>query len=308
MLSKAGGRALGAIISKMQNYKDVGFKTYSKMYYSCVVPVTDYCSSIWGFKCYNKIDMTQNKAIRYFMGVHKFAPLLAINGDMGWISTQHRRWVNMLRFWNRLVNMPDYRLTKKIFLYDYDCIGKTWCSDIKSILQQVQMTNYYDSKLPVNLKDVEDALFVKYKTDWCNKVRNVAKLRRYIQCKQYYETENYLLASLTKAERSHLAQFRCGILPIKIETGRYVGLNVNERLCNFCPDNVVEDETHFLLNCSKYNDLRENLLLKCKDKNPEFELMSEVNKLVYAVNYHYVHVSKFLVEAMKRRRMYLYRS
>lgn len=142
--------------------------------------------------------------------------------------------------------MPDYRLTKKIFLYDYDCIGRTWCFDIKSILQQVQMTNYYDSKLPVNLKDVEDALFVKYKTDWCNKVGNVAKLRIYIQCKQYYETKKYLLASLTKAERSHLAQFRCGILPIKIETGRYVGLNVNERLCNFCPDNVVEDETYFL--------------------------------------------------------------
>jgi hypothetical protein len=62
------------------------------------VPVTDYCSAIWGFKYYNKIDMTQNKAIRYFTGVHKFAPLLAINCDMGWISTQHRRWVNILRF------------------------------------------------------------------------------------------------------------------------------------------------------------------------------------------------------------------
>jgi hypothetical protein len=112
LLSKSGGRALGAIISKVHNYKDVGFKTFTKMYYSCVVPVTDYCSSIWGFKYYNKIDMTQNRAIRYFMGVHKFAPLLAINGDMAWISTQHRRWVNILRFWTRLVNLPYDRLPK----------------------------------------------------------------------------------------------------------------------------------------------------------------------------------------------------
>jgi hypothetical protein len=38
---KSGGRALGAIISKIQNHKDVGFKTYTKIHYSCVVPVTD---------------------------------------------------------------------------------------------------------------------------------------------------------------------------------------------------------------------------------------------------------------------------
>ena len=97
-LSKAGGRALGAIVSKIQNHKDVGFKTYSKMFHSCVVPVIDYCSSVWGYGQFDKIDMIQNRAIRYFMGVHRFTPILAITGDMGWITSIHRRWVNMLRF------------------------------------------------------------------------------------------------------------------------------------------------------------------------------------------------------------------
>jgi hypothetical protein len=107
-----------------------------------------------------------------------------------------------------------------MFSYDYNCFGKTCCYDVKTILQQIQMSHYYENKLHVNLKDVEDALFVKYKTDWCNNVRNVAKLRTYIEFKQHYNTENYLLSSLTKIERSHLAQFRCGILPLKIRTGR----------------------------------------------------------------------------------------
>ena len=31
-LSKADGVALGAVITKLQSYKDVGFKTYSKLY------------------------------------------------------------------------------------------------------------------------------------------------------------------------------------------------------------------------------------------------------------------------------------
>ena len=45
--------------------------------------VTDYCSGVWGFRDFNKGDMIQNRAVRYFLGVHRFTPLLAISGDMG---------------------------------------------------------------------------------------------------------------------------------------------------------------------------------------------------------------------------------
>ena len=116
--------------------------------------------------------------------------------------------------------MSDNRLTKKMFMYHFNCIGKTWCSEIMTILQQVQMLHCYENKLPVNLKDVEDALFVQCNSNWCNNVGNVAKLRTYIKCKQSFGTETYMLSSMTKVERSHLAQFLCGVLPLKIKTGR----------------------------------------------------------------------------------------
>ena len=38
-------------------------------------------------------------------------------------------------------------------------------------------------------------------------------------------------------------------------------LNVNQRLCHFCND-AIEDETHVILVCSAYNDLRNNLASK----------------------------------------------
>ena len=81
-LFNSGGRALGSMISKIHNFIDVGFETYTKLYYSCVVPVTDYCSGVWGFRDFIKGDMVQNRAIRYFLGVHRFTPILAINGDI----------------------------------------------------------------------------------------------------------------------------------------------------------------------------------------------------------------------------------
>ena len=74
VLSQAGGGALGAMISKVHCYKDVGYNTYTKLFNSCVVPVLDYCSGVWGFKQLNK-DNVQNRAIRYFLGVHRFTPV-----------------------------------------------------------------------------------------------------------------------------------------------------------------------------------------------------------------------------------------
>ena len=51
---------------------------------------------------------------------------------------------------------------------------------------------------------------------------------------------------MTKLEKSHFAQFRCGILPLRVETGRYSGLKVHERVCHICNTTETEDEIHFL--------------------------------------------------------------
>ena len=45
-LATAGGRALGRIISKFRNLKNVGYHTFKKLYYSGVSPILEYSSGI----------------------------------------------------------------------------------------------------------------------------------------------------------------------------------------------------------------------------------------------------------------------
>ena len=94
---------------KAQGY--MGYATYSKLFESCVCPVMDYSAGVWGFQKYDKVDTVQNRAMRAFLGVHRFTPKLALEGDMGWLSSRYRRWLSMLRLWNRLVKLADDRLT-----------------------------------------------------------------------------------------------------------------------------------------------------------------------------------------------------
>ncbi len=43
-----------------------------------------------------------------------------------------------------------------------------------------------------------------------------------------------------------MAQFRIGILPLHIETGRFRDNKINERVCLLCNSGVVENELYFL--------------------------------------------------------------
>jgi hypothetical protein len=85
-LAGAPGRALGGIISKFKTSRNVGFETYSTLYNNGVIPVMDYCSGIWGYGNYDICNKIQQRAIRYYLGVHSKAPILAIEGDTGWLN------------------------------------------------------------------------------------------------------------------------------------------------------------------------------------------------------------------------------
>ena len=86
---------------------------------------------------------------------------------------------------------------------------------------------------------------------------------------------------LSKRHRSVLAQFRCGILPLIIEIGRFKNyIPVELRLCEMCDLNSIEDKkNHFLLYCSLYSSLRFALYEKASQCFPEFPEMTDELKL-----------------------------
>ena len=89
-----------------------------------------------------------------------------------------------------------------------------------------------------------------------NSIAQTPKLRTYKLFKNAHTTDQYILPgildvyigslillNLQKNERSMLAQLRCGILPLRIETGRYTGEPADSRLCIFCDSSEIENES-----------------------------------------------------------------
>ena len=77
-----------------------------------------------------------------------------------------------------------------------------------------------------------------------------------IKFKEQFETEQYIKFCVSRRKRSLLAQFRLGVLPLAIDTGRFKSIPVKERVCVLCNMNAIEDEMHMLCTCTLYQPIR----------------------------------------------------
>ena len=307
VLSCAAGRSLGSLCSKFKFMKNMGFSTFTSLYEKCVSPILDYSSEIWGFKRYVKAEQVEQRAMRFFLGVHRFAPILGIQGDMGWVPSNIRWKICILRYWNRLLKMNQNRLTKQVFLWDYNLENNNWSTEVKNVLNTIDMEYIFENMSTCNIVDLKQKLLEIYKTDWKANLLYKPKLRTYRLFKYTFGTEKYVSLNLDRNYRSLLAQFRLGILPLRLETGRIKNEKVHERICLICSDNLVEDENHFLFQCKAYSSERRNLFAKISNSNRDFENLNIDEKLVYLFQNRPYILAKFVNQCLSKRREFLYK-
>ena len=115
---------------------------------------------------------------------------------------------------------------------------------------------------------------------------------------------------LPKSKRSLLSQFRCGVLPLATETGRYRQIPSNERYCTFCDENAIEDEIHFLCTCNFYGKLRDTLFHNINSIEPtvvNISAMLGIDLLTFLMNDKFVKcVADFISNAWYKRQHALF--
>ena len=98
VVADAAHRALGLLISKDKIQGGMPYKVFTKLYNALVQSIIDYGVAIWGCKEFSSINTVQNRACRYFLGVGKYTPTAAVQGDMGWYVPLHKQFLGVTRF------------------------------------------------------------------------------------------------------------------------------------------------------------------------------------------------------------------
>ena len=197
----------------------------------------DSAAEVWGAKNYDQCNTVQHRATRTFLPMHPCGPMY---DDMQWYTPYVRHQVSMIRYWLRLTRMPKSRLTKRIFLWDHGNAfsgTRNWNDDILNIFTKCNMQQHFPrSQWPGLAPDpiirgVKQLLMGKECETRAQAAIEMSRLRLYNEIHQHRHQEpSMYLDKLTRPQRSALAKFRMGTLPIAIETGRYIGKPETERL------------------------------------------------------------------------------
>ena len=169
---------------------------------------------------------------------------------------------------------------------------------------------FFTENHSIDLNFVRSTLHEVYCSNWKNTVTCVPKLRTCILYKNQYLTEPYVECDVNRAHRSALAKFRCGILPLSVETGRFNAIPLEFRLCVFCDDNVVEDEYHFFFSCNLNNDLRSSLFDYLRQDVPDFDTLDLNDNMIYLMSRNAIKklLNLYVFRAMEMRRRVLYKN
>jgi hypothetical protein len=264
----------------------------AKLWTTFARPILEYGAEIWereGDHKWDKAERIQKEMGVKILRCSKTVADAFVRGELGWWTLRARRVMLRLRYWGKLVRMDNSRLAKKVYCESKrdhdDCEGKArlerhkkpkasvrnWCSYTHELLRTVGLDDHWD-----NLTTVADAaewaaLVAKKVAKWEHKrwrkeVTANKVLEVYAQLKTDWGRETYLDGHDDPTGRMWLARLRSGRHGLAVNTGRYMRPKTprEDRVCTWCVENedvrVVEDESHVLLVCRRYDRERREML------------------------------------------------
>ena len=192
----------------------------------------------------------------------------------------------MIKYWVRLVKLNSNRLLKQAYTYLAQKSSKenNWVSHVKKRLETSGFSyiwnnqfkdfdhNKFLNAFSLRIKDINAQNISK-------DIGENKKLSQYAKFKDNLSYEHYLDEIKSTEKRKALTRLRISNHKLRIETGRHQNIPREERICENCALNKIEDEKHFLLECSKYSSLRSQHLDKLTNGYNNYDTFTQLMKM-----------------------------
>ena len=230
-----------------------------------ILPILNYGSEVWGFSKATAVERVHLQFCKRLLGVKKTTQNDFIYGELGRTTCIIRRYLLIIKFWFKILSSGSTKYIKLVYhmmLNDLDrnpaltnwasLLRDLLCSMGFNVVWQQQGVGNFNNFISVFKQRLSDT-FIQ---NWHSRIENSSKALCYrsfatFQFQPYLDNVN-VSKYLTAFSKLRLSSHR-----LKVEAGRWVRpvrIPFEERKCIFC--NVIEDEFHFVLECSNYTELR----------------------------------------------------
>ena len=211
-------------------------------------------SHIYHLQQISPLTTTQLKFTKFVLGVGKCCPNMAIFGESAKIPFLARAHIHILKFWHRIKNLEETTLVNKAYRENIT-LNTNWCRTIQVLNAKYNLhAGREPDDFPGTVKKVITSDFTRY---WRSRIDDPAierKLSLYAKTKQKFEINTY--TDLPFRDRQMISKFLCVSHRLHVETGRHKKTPRENRICQLCTLNKVEDEEHFILECPAYSKIR----------------------------------------------------
>lgn len=310
------GQALKAIYklkTYLQKLTDLPVKHVLDLFDKLILPILNYGCEVWGINESKKIENVHLHFCKNLLGVRLQTQNSFIYGELGRTPLKNDRIIRVVKYWFKLLKCDNTKYVKKIYnmmLNDIDRLPnkKCWAKSIKTLFenlgfyyvwffQGVGNENILIEQLKQRLKDT-------YRQHWGEQLDNSTRASSY-RLFADFSFKLYLETLTLKKYRFAVTRLRLSAHRLAIETGRWHKPNKiprNERKCLYC--HTLEDEFHFLLECSLFKELRTQYIKKYFWKRPNIQ---KFVALLSSENYNIsTNLALFIAKAFEKRNHLFY--
>ena len=158
-----------------------------------------------------------------------------------------------------------------------------------------------DSK--INLDDLTSKLKVQNRNIWWQESLIKDKLCTFREICDRNEIQSTVKTNLDRGARSLAIKLKVGVLPLKIETGRWKKKKDEPKndKCEICTSNAIENEYHFLLHCDALSEVRNEMFAKLGNIEG-FHDMSDAEKMKVMYDSDKLKVTATYIEKLMEKR------
>lgn len=305
------GQALKAIF-KLNKYL-YNFTTLSPahildLFDKLISPILNYASEVWGFYTAKSIETVHMQFCKRMLGVKQSTQNDFIYGELGRIDYQARRYFIIVKFWLKIVYSDEQKYVKRTYnmmLNDIDLHPnkQNWASTIKHLLSRLGFLEVWNAQGVGNINNFLHIFRTRVKDiyiqEWHARLENSTRARFYVNIASF-EHHRYLELLNVEKYRTSLCRLRVSSHRLEVERGRWAKPNkipLDNRKCRIC--GVLEDEYHFILECSIYNELRKTYIKQYFWRRPN---MAKFIELFTTENINTIkNLSNFIEKAFKMR-------
>ena len=270
LISK-GKKAWFSIQKMIAKSKEKTISAYLKLIDSIIKPIILYASESWGDALkndvfVNKLEKFHLSMCKQILGVNKSVNNIKVLAELGRYPLKISIETQMFKYLQRFPFLDKDRYLVKAFEEDL-LSNNGWVNNIKGTLERYGIYNLMNNILKVRKGEITKELYKKKHKFFQKRATDCylqEKFYKYIDendnffsdLKNVYGKEKYL--ELKNFEhRKAISKLRLASHKLEIVMGKWNKVPKEMRICKNCNKDKVEDETHFLLQCSKYEHLRQ---------------------------------------------------